>query len=57
MPSSVASVAQQVRGGAGPSGERIEMDPQFAAMLGLGLTEGTQVSWVERALSWPAFRV
>lgn len=43
MPSSVASVAQQVRGG-GPAGERIEMDPQFAVMLGLGLTEGTQVS-------------
>ncbi|ORY80196.1 P-loop containing nucleoside triphosphate hydrolase protein [Leucosporidium creatinivorum] len=43
MPSSVASVAQQVRGGA-PTGDRVEMDPQFAAMLGLGLAEGTQVS-------------
>jgi hypothetical protein len=43
MPSSVASVAQQVRGAAA-RGDRIEMDPQFAAMLGLGLVEGTQVS-------------
>lgn len=43
MPSAVVGVAQQVRAGSA-AGDRVEMDPQFAAMLGLGLTEGSQAS-------------
>lgn len=42
MPSQVSSVGNQVRGGAAP-GDRVEMDPQFAAMVG-GLMEGMPVS-------------
>lgn len=42
MPSAVVGVAQQVRA-AGGIGDRVEMDPQFAAMLGPGFVEGCQV--------------
>ncbi|KAL8286225.1 hypothetical protein RQP46_004713 [Phenoliferia psychrophenolica] len=42
MASQVVSVASQVRGGAHPSADRVEIDPQFAQML--GVPEGTTVS-------------
>lgn len=42
MPSTMAGVTQQVRVG-GSFGDRVEMDPQFAAMLGPGYNEGSQV--------------
>lgn len=48
MPSQVSSVGNQVRGGA-PQGDRVEMDPQFAAMVG-GLMEGMPVSTLSHSL-------
>jgi len=43
MPSQISSVISHVRGGQ-QIGDRIEMDPQFASMIGEGLGEGTPVS-------------
>lgn len=63
MPSSVASVTQQVRGGAAAGADRIEIDPQFAAMLGMGGLEGSSVrfllptrleKWSQKLLRWIA---
>lgn len=44
MPSEISGVGNQVRGG-GASMNRVEMDPQFAFMLGNGLMEGMPVSF------------
>ncbi|GAA6059881.1 hypothetical protein JCM10212_007086 [Sporobolomyces blumeae] len=43
LPASVPSVSQHVRAGS-HAHDRIEMDPQYAAMLNVGLVEGMQVS-------------
>ncbi|GAA5917117.1 hypothetical protein JCM5296_001201 [Sporobolomyces johnsonii] len=43
LPASVASVSAHARGAAAAQ-DRVEMDPQFAAMLNIGLTEGMTVS-------------
>ncbi|SCV68391.1 BQ2448_512 [Microbotryum intermedium] len=43
LPSSVASVAQHARSNGGALGDKVEMDPQFAVMLGLGMSEGMPV--------------
>lgn len=46
LPSAVVGVSSnQVRGGKGEL-ERLDMDPQFAAMLGNGLVEGTPVNMI-----------
>ncbi|GAA5931842.1 hypothetical protein JCM1841_000827 [Sporobolomyces salmonicolor] len=43
LPASVAPVSAHARGAAAAQ-DRVEMDPQFAAMLNIGLTEGMTVS-------------
>ncbi|KAI5478553.1 peroxin-1 [Pseudohyphozyma bogoriensis] len=43
MPSQLSSVITHVRGGQ-QVGDRVEMDPQFASMIGEGLGEGTSVT-------------
>ncbi|GAA6006638.1 hypothetical protein JCM10207_005001 [Rhodosporidiobolus poonsookiae] len=43
LPASVPPVSLQGRGAAQPP-DRVEMDPQFAQMLNVGLTEGTTVT-------------
>ncbi|KDE09691.1 hypothetical protein MVLG_00095 [Microbotryum lychnidis-dioicae p1A1 Lamole] len=44
LPSSVASVAQHARSNGGALGDKFEVDPQFAVMLGLGMSEGMPVT-------------
>ncbi|SCZ90288.1 BZ3500_MvSof-1268-A1-R1_Chr1-3g01895 [Microbotryum saponariae] len=44
LPSSVASVAQHARSNGGTLGDKVEVDPQFAVMLGLGMSEGMPVT-------------
>ncbi|BGP21579.1 peroxin-1 [Rhodotorula toruloides] len=44
LPASVAPPVQGSRGTAALAQDRVEMDPQFAAMLNVGLSEGTTVN-------------